>query len=312
MLKSLANIYSLHLPFLMMNTHHRPIWGAIWMVAAGAAFACVNTTLQYLGIKLGLASTNAVLIQYGIALLVLVPFLNRQSIKTALTSKHRSLHILRIAVSVVGIQLWTWALQANVPIWQGIALLMTSPLFATLGSGLFLRETVSNARWAATLLGFVGSMIILAPWSDAFSYYALLPIGAAMFWAAASLMTKYSLSDDSPMTVVTYMLVLMLPINAFFAVPAFALPSSGLAWGLLLFAGVLTAFAQWAIAKAYASADASYVQPFDHAKLPLNVLAGFVVFGYAPPGQLWIGAALIIAAVTFITHYEQKMQAKPA
>ncbi|PIE45326.1 MAG: EamA family transporter [Gammaproteobacteria bacterium] len=293
------------------NPTHQPIWGAIWMIAAGAAFACINTALQFLGMKLGLDSTIATFFQYCFALLCLLPFFDHQRMVNAFSSKHRSLHLLRILVSVIGIQLWTWAL-SQVPIWQGIALLMTSPLFATLGSGLFLGEKVSITRWGTTLFGFAGAMIILAPWSDEFSYYALLPIAAAMCWAAASLMTKYSLADDSPLTVVGYMLVLMLPVNAIFVLPQFSWPASPQVWWLLIFAGILTAFAQWAIAKAYASAEASYVQPFDHVKLPLNVLAGFVVFNYIPPGQLWLGAAMIIAAVSLITFHEKHLQSKAA
>lgn len=290
-------------------TNHNPTWGAIWMMLAGAAFACVNTAQQYLGMKLGLPSTTAALLQYGIALLVMLPFLRLKGLIVALQSKHRLLHIVRIIVSVVGIQLWTLAL-AHVPIWQGIALLMTSPLFATLGSGVLLREQVGVARWCATLVGFLGTMVILAPWSDDFSYYALLPVAAAFFWALASLMTKYSLSDDSPTTVVAYLLVLMLPINLLFASTALSLPSSQMVWILVIGIGGLTAVAQWAIAKAYSVADASYIQPFDHAKLPLNVLAGFIVFHYVPPGQLWLGSAIIIAAVTFITRREQKHQSE--
>ncbi len=290
---------------------HNPTWGAIWMILAGATFACVNTAQQYLGMKLGLASTMAAFLQYAIALLIMLPFLRLQGLKTALNSNYRLLHIARIVVSVIGIQLWTWAL-AHVPIWQGIALLMTSPLFATLGSKLILGEEVGKVRWGATLLGFIGTMIILEPWSDSFSYYALLPIAAAFFWAMASLMTKYSLSKDSPATVVAYLFILMLPINLLFASAEFSLPAEQLTWGILAFVGVLTAFAQWAIAKAYSVADASYIQPFDHAKLPLNVLAGFIVFHYVPPGNLWLGSAIIILAVTFITHHEQKLKKQPS
>lgn len=296
----------------MMNdstTPHNPIWGAIWMVSAGAAFACVNTALQFTGMKMGLPPATAAFFQYGFALVLLLPFLQHNDIRNTFHSKHRGLHFLRIVVSVIGIQLWTWAL-AHVPIWQGIALLMTSPLFATLGSGIFLAEKVNVMRWIATLVGFTGAMIILAPWSDAFSYYALLPVAAAMFWAAASLMTKYTLTNDSPLTVVAYMLVLMLPVNFLFALPNLTLPASMQAWYLLFVIGVFTVFAQWGIAKAYASADASYVQPFDHVKLPLNVLAGFVVFGYVPPGQLWLGATLIIAAVSVIAWHEKAVQAE--
>lgn len=299
------------------KTLHNPISGAIWMMLAGAGFACVNTALQYLGMKLGMASTLATFLQYSVALLVMLPFLRIEGIRTAFRSENKLSHISRIVVSVIGVQLWTFAL-AHVPIWQGIALLMTSPLFATIGSALFLREGISPARWTATVIGFIGAMMILSPWSDKFSYYSLLPIGAAFFWALASLLTKHSANhNDSPETIVAYLLVLMFPIHLIFFITAdlatgFVMPTGVMLWTLIIGAGALTAFAQWAIAKAYSVADASYVQPFDHAKLPLNVLAGFIVFGYVPPGQLWLGSAIIIGSVTFITHYEQRLQKKLA
>lgn len=283
---------------------HSPFRGAFWMVAAGLMFAVVNTSLQYLSIGFGLNSASAVLWQYLIALLVFLPLMRTGAIRQAMRSDFRLLHVVRVGVSVIGIQLWTWALAYPVPIWQGIALLMTSPLFATLGSGLVLREAVSGARWVATVIGFAGSMLILQPWSDAFVWASLLPMAAAFFWACASLMTKFTVSRDTPSTIVFYLLVLMLPFNLLVGVAQFQLPDTVMVWGLLVAVGGLTALAQWAIAKAYSVADASFVQPFDHVKLPLNVLAGYLVFGWVPPGALWLGSAFIIASVSFVTHYE--------
>ncbi|GAL29317.1 putative transporter [Vibrio variabilis] len=143
-----------------------------------------------------------------------------------------------------------------------------------------------------------------------FSWATLLPVGAAFFWACYSLMVKHLSSEDSPSTMVVYLLLLITPFNLFLAVPEWSLPSSAWVWTLLIGAGALTALAQWAIVKAYSVADASFVQPFDHAKLPMNVLAGWIVFGWAPPGRLWLGAAIIVASVAFITHWETSKRAK--
>ena len=115
-------------------------------------------------------------------------------------------------------------------------------------------------------------------------------------------------SKDSPSTMVVYLLILITPFNILLALPEWQVPSDMTMWMLLFGAGVMTALAQWAIVKAYSAADASFVQPFDHAKLPLNVLAGWMVFGWAPPGRLWLGAAIIIASVAFITQWERKKQ----
>ncbi len=280
------------------------------MLIAGLAFAIVNSLAQVASINYGLSSTTVALVQYAIALVIILPYLSTLGIRYSLRTEHLSMHIFRVFLSVIGIQLWLWALAYPVPIWQGIALLMTSPLFATIGSGLFLKEKVGTARWGATLTGFVGAMIILEPWADDFNWASLLPVGAAFFWACYSLMVKKLSAHDSPSTMVVYLLVLITPFNLLLALPDWQTPQEGTLWLILLFAGAMTALAHWAIVKAYAVADASFVQPFDHAKLPLNVLAGWLVFGWAPPGRLWLGAAIIIASVAFITHWETKKSSR--
>ncbi|AZL84431.1 MULTISPECIES: DMT family transporter [Aliivibrio] len=289
-------------------SQHQPVQGASWMLTAGLAFAIVNSIAQYLSINFGLPSTMVALVQYAIALVVILPYLRTLGIRNSLRTEYFGMHVIRVSLAVVGIQLWLWALAYPVPIWQGIALLMTSPLFATIGSGLILKEKVGVARWCATLAGFVGAMIILEPWADDFTWATLLPVGAAFFWACYSLMVKKMSSKDSPSTMVVYLLILITPFNILLALPEWQVPSDMTMWMLLFGAGVMTALAQWAIVKAYSAADASFVQPFDHAKLPLNVLAGWMVFGWAPPGRLWLGAAIIIASVAFITQWERKKQ----
>lgn len=294
----------------MTQSNHHPVQGASWMLTAGLAFAIVNSLAQVASIKFGLPSTTVALVQYAIALVVILPYLRTLGIRQSLRTNRLGMHLLRVFLSVIGIQLWLWALAYPVPIWQGIALLMTSPLFATIGSGLFLKEKVGAARWGATLTGFIGAMIILEPWGDTFNWATLLPVGAAFFWACYSLMVKRLSSDDSPSTMVVYLLVLITPFNILLALPDFNMPSGSTIWLVLIAAGAMTALAQWAIVKAYAVADASFVQPFDHAKLPLNVLAGWMVFGWVPPGRLWLGAFIIIASVAFITHWETKKPSK--
>lgn len=291
-----------------MSQNHQPLLGGAWMLTAGLSFAVVNTLAQWLSVRLHLPSTIVGLYQYLIALVVMIPWLLKLGLRQSLKTQHFGQHALRVFLSVIGIQLWLWALAYPIPIWQAIALLMTSPLFVTLGSGLFLKEKVGVVRWLATLCGFIGAMIILEPWSDNFKWASLLPVGAAFFWAAYSLMVKKMSHYESPTSIVVYLLVLITPFNLMLAVPDWQIPHATNVWIGLIVAGILTALAQWAIAKAYAYADASFIQPFDHAKLPFNVLAGWLVFGWVPPGRLWLGAAIIIGAVMFITHWENRKQ----
>lgn len=287
---------------------HQPVKGAIAMVAAGLFFAAINSLTQILGTVNAdspIASTNIALYQYLFALFFLLPSLLRNS-KNALKTKALGWHIFRIFLSVIGIQCWITALAYPIPIWQGIALLMTSPLFATIGSGIFLKENIGIARWLATLFGFVGAMIILEPWSDSFEWISLLPVLAAFFWAAYSVLVKKLSTDDSPTTMVAYLFILITPFNFLIGFSQLALPTS-IELGYLILLGFLTALAQLAVAKAYNYAEASYLQPFDFLKLPMNVLAGWLIFNWAPPGRLWLGALIIISATVYITHKENKL-----
>ncbi len=187
------------------------------MMVAGLCFAAVNSLSQYVSFKLGLASTQVAFHQYLIALICLLPWLVRHGLRQSLMTNQFRLHLLRVLLAVIGIQLWLWALAYPVPIWQGIALLMTSPLFATLGSALLLKEQVSRARILATLAGFAGAMLILAPWTDEFNWASLLPVAAALFWAGYSLMVRYQAANESSHTIVVYLLIFSTPFNVMLA-----------------------------------------------------------------------------------------------
>ncbi len=285
-------------------TRSPAVRGAMYMVLAGIAFAVVNISVQMVTMGMGMASPSAAFWQYFVAMMFSLPVVVRYGFRQ-LKTEHLGWHLTRIVMSVLGIQFWVAGL-AHVPIWQAIALVMTSPFFVTLGAVLFLGEKVEPQRWLATAVGFAGGLVILEPWAEDFSVYTWLPVIAAMLWAGSSVLMKRLTRHEPAEKVTVYLLALLLPVNAIFAGigGGFDVPGYD-AMALILVAGLLTALAQFLLARAYEVADASYVQPFDHLKLPLNVLAGFMVFGYLPTGNLWIGAAMIIAASFYIMQRER-------
>ena len=285
----------------MALTISQPTRAAGLMLAAGALFALVNIALQGATMMAGAGSTTVTFWQYLIALVFFAPWIWRNR-RAALATNQLGLHVLRVGLGAIGVQLWVLGL-AHVPIWQAIALILLSPFFVTLGAGLVLGEEVTPARWGAVLLGMAGGAIILEPWSDRFQLAALLPIGAAAFWAASSVVTKHLTREDGAATITIYLLLLLTPINLALALgQGLALPTSAV-W-MVVAAGVLSAGAQLALARAYTLADAAFLQPFDHLKLPLNVALGLAVFGFAPTGSMWIGAGIIIAASLYLLQKE--------
>ena len=272
--------------------------GAALMILAGAAFALVNVAVQGATMARGAAAPTVVFWQYAIALGLCLPLLN---LPRVIRAGDWRWHLLRVGLAVGGVQLWAAGL-AHVPIWQAISLILLSPLFVTLGARFWLEEALTGARLGAVLLGLMGGVVILAPWTDAFAPAALLPVGAAALWAGTTLVTKRLAATEDAATLTFWLLALLVPVNLGLAWPV-GLGLGG-AWSLALVAGAATALAQYALAAAYRRADAAFLQPFDHVKLPLNILFGFLAFGFAPEGWIWGGVAMIAGAGLWLTRAE--------
>ncbi|MBL9063995.1 DMT family transporter [Tabrizicola sp.] len=282
-----------------------PLRGAAMMVGAGLCFALANALTQIVTSQLGFRPQSDSFWQYAIALVLALPFLRRQGLR-GLKTDRPGLHLARVVVSALGVQAFVMALAHGTPIWQVIALVMTSPFFVMLGAALFLGERVGPGRWGAAALGFAGAMVLLRPWETGFAPAALYPVAAALLWAAASLMTKSLTTTERPETVTLWLLVLLTPINGAISLHAGFEWPTGMVLVWLLAGGALVFLAQHLLTLAYSAADAAFVQPFDDIKLLSNVAVGWLVFGYLPEGPLWLGVAMILAASGWLLWSERQ------
>lgn len=292
----------------------KSVQGALWMIATGVAFAAINVVTPYISQQYPISSEWTAFFQYSFAFVFLIPVFIQAGLKRVATTHRFWIHLLRILAAIIGVQLWVKALSLQFPIGEGVALLMTSPLFASLGAFLFLKEKATITRIVVTFVGFIGALLILSPSYQAMNYVAFLPLAAALFWAIYSLLIKYLTDKDHPLTLLFYLYLLMFPINLLLAMTGnFSHGIQGLGFnltlsllGYLLALGFLTMIAHFTLVKAYQAADAIYVQPFDYLKLPLNTLLGFIFFGWAVGTQFWIGAIIMITALLYITYFESQ------
>lgn len=303
------------------TTH--PTLGALFMLSASLAFAGTNvlqsllsTPAEYGGI--GMASTGMTFWQYLVATIIALPLIARIGLGNLRTA-HPVLHEIRAFVSALGVHVFVYGFASGMPVWQVVTLLATGPLFIVLGSTLFLRERASPVRIVAALLGFAGALMVSGIGTDGFSLLVLIPIAAAALWATTDVLTKYlTRKGESPETLTVSLLVLITPNHLLILLAAtllsqvpgllpagvatgfpFALPADLGLW-LLLLLGVLTAAAQYLLAVAYRSADATYLQPFGDLKVPLTAVIGFIFLSQTPTLWFWIGSALIVGASLLI------------
>lgn len=278
--------------------------GAGFIVLAGICFALANAVTWTVTYKMGFKAQSDAFWQYAIATVFSAPFIWRNGL-ASMKTRHPVLHLVRILLSVLGVQAFTQAFASGMSPWHVIALVMTSPFFVMFGAAILLGENVGLNRWIAAVIGFAGAMILLRPWESGFTLATLLPIAAAVTWGGASLITK-RLTKDEPQTSITmWLLVLLTPVNLLFSLQAgFELPSGNILW-LLLLGGAIMYFAQHFLTLAYASADSAYVQPFDDLKLFSNILVSWLVLSFAPDMTYWPGIVMVFAGSAYLLWSER-------
>jgi drug/metabolite transporter (DMT)-like permease len=188
----------------------------------------------------------------------------------------------------------------------------SGPLFIALLSALLIGEPVGPRRWTAVLIGFIGVLVILRPGTQAFSYATLLPIGSALSYALAAIVTRARCAAERPLVL---SLALNLSLLAAGAIAAGALhvwqpsASRGAAypfllghwgvmgvreWGVIALLAVLIVAVSAGVAKAYQSGPPALIATFDYGYLVFAAFWSFVFFS-EPPDVLTIMGMLLIA-----------------
>ena len=192
--------------------------------------------------------------------------------------------------------------------------LYTTPLFIALFSALAIGEPVGPRRWLAILVGFAGVLTVLRPGSEAFSWFMLLPVLGAVFYAVAMILTRSKCRGETPLAlalalnvsllvaglVMTGVLAAVDPAPRQVSADPFVLGSWGVMglreWGLVVLLGLLIAVYSACVANAYQVAAPAVVGTFDYAYLVFAALWGFVLFAEVPDAATLAGMVLIAGA----------------
>jgi drug/metabolite transporter (DMT)-like permease len=196
---------------------------------------------------------------------------------------------------------------------QVAAGLYVFPLFVTVLSALVLREKVGPRRIMAVLTGFAGTLLILKPGTDAFTWASLAPVTAGLFYAATVLTTRKLCREEKPAMLalgvsVAFILVGGTGIAVLEAVrperlagelPYLFTGWNPLSWavaGLILICSMLNLTANIGLAKAYQSAESSWLAPFDYSYLIFATFWGVVMWADVPDAASFMGMGMIAVA----------------
>ena len=208
----------------------------------------------------------------------------------------------RVSIAFVSMLTWFYA-AAYLPMAESTALNFTTPLFATVGAALILKETVRIRRWSATVIGFIGVLIIVRPGAETFNPAAGVMIASAITAAFSVLIIKALTRTESAQSIVLFTYLFLSPLTLIPALLVWQTPS----WtviGLAAAMGLVGTIGNFCTARAFSLADASVVLPIDYLRMPVVAVVGYIAFSEAPDALVWIGSAIIAASSLYIAHRE--------
>ena len=280
-----------------------PVQGALLVVLATFGFSVMNLLVRIASKELPLFEVT--FFRNFFAFVFMVPWLLKVGLVGIKTTRIK-LHFIRSVIGISAMLVW-FASVSWLPMAQAVALNFTVPLFATIGAALILREEVKLRRWGATVMGFVGVLVVLRPGVGEVSLLMLLPIIAALLMAGSIMAVKTLTKTDSASVTVFYTTVFMTVISFVPAAMVWQWPSLEV-WYAVIGLGMIGAMSNLLITKALAIADASAIMPFDYARLPFMALMAYMAFGEIPDFWTWIGGGIIASSAIYIAHREARIR----
>jgi drug/metabolite transporter (DMT)-like permease len=243
-----------------------------------------------------------------IGFLAVLPFVLRYGVGS-LRTRSMKIHVLRGLFGLVAMFASYYAV-ANMPLASYTALSFTKPLFSTVLAVIILHEVVRWRRWSATLVGFIGVLVMVRPGAGTFDQAALFALADALSIAFLVTLVKRLPPGETTLVMLFYFGV--------FSTLA-ALPPALIVWrdptwdeaALLVGIGVLGVLSQSFWIRAYRAGEASVVAPFDYLRLLFAGLAGFLAFGELVDGWTLVGAGIIVVSTVYIARREARLRVAP-
>ncbi|MBN34236.1 MAG: hypothetical protein CMM46_05570 [Rhodospirillaceae bacterium] len=263
---------------------------AFFLIGASFFFA-VTAALVKASFEHGIGSFQLVLLRAVIGLVILAPLLWHGGI-VPWRSNHLDLHMTRSLSGGIAVTIGFFAFTV-IPLATATAMNFTMPLFVTILSVLILKEAVGWRRWSATLVGFLGVVVMIQPGTEGFDPIALIVLVQAICIALSVTVVKRFPVKESQLSMMFFTFISSGLIALVPAINEWVWPD----WtqsGLILAVALAGIAAQAMVLRAYRKGQASYVAPLSYSRLIFAGALGMIFFAEYPDAATWIGAGVIV------------------
>ncbi|MGB1999633.1 MAG: DMT family transporter [Candidatus Puniceispirillaceae bacterium] len=276
--------------------------GALFMLAGMFVFSAVDAQAKYLTEHLpSLQIVWARQIGLVIGVLILIVWHGRAILRT-------SFPVLQVGRGVAAAGSATlFIIGLNyVALADAVSVTFVAPLIVTMLAALVLGERVGLHRWTATIIGFVGTLIVIRPGFASFHPGLLLPLLAAVLFAVRQVISRHIGSRDRTETTLAYTALtafLMLSVAQPFIWQPIGSPRIIL---ILVSMSVMSALGEFLVIRALEVGQAVFVSPLHYTLIIWASLYGYLLFGHFPDLWTWAGSFVIMVSGLYVLHRERK------
>ena len=238
-----------------------------------------------------------------LAFILMLPILKSTGL-VAIKMNNTKLFFLRGFFGAIGMVAGFTSLTL-IPLAQATAISFSKPIFITIGATIFLGEIIKARRIAAIIIGIMGMLIIVQPGVNRFSFGIMLAIIGALIHSINALIVKKLTLTDTPQAIVTWMVIILIPITFIPAITVWEWPSFE-TWLYLWGIAIVGTLAHFLWTKSYSMADITSLEPIAFIKLPIMALIGWMIFSEIPGAWTWVGGLIIFMSTIYISHREAK------
>ena len=243
-----------------------------------------------------------------LAFILMLPILKSTGL-VAIKMNNTKLFFLRGFFGAIGMVAGFTSLTL-IPLAQATAISFSKPIFITIGASIFLGEIIKARRIAAIIIGIIGMLIIVQPGVNSFSFGIILAIFGALAHSLNALIVKKLTLTDTPQAIVTWMVIILIPITFIPAITVWEWPSFE-TWLYLWGIAIVGTLAHFLWTKSYSMADITSLEPIAFIKLPIMALIGWMIFSEIPGTWTWVGGLTIFMSTIYISHREAKATDSP-
>ena len=273
--------------------------GALWILASAVIFTMTNSLIKHVGTSLD--PFQMVFFRGLFGTLFLLPIVWRAGGWDVLRTQRMNFHLARGITGSLALMTIFYAL-TNMPLADVTGISFSRPLWVIILAVLFLGESIRWRRWTATVVGFLGVLVMVRPGPEV-NPAAIAAVLNALFVAMSVVLIKRMTVTEKPLTILFWGTL----------IPTFVtLPPALVVWQtptnveLILMAtiGAGLSIGHTCLIQGLKVGEATAVMPFDYTRLLFAGFAGYIFFAEVPDRFTIVGALLIIVATLYIARRE--------